>query len=71
MDPGTHERILSSGEVKRFSSCRDIPLSAYWFGPDIFILACHCYSKEQPKMFIGFLKQTNPKPKYPLFIHIE
>jgi hypothetical protein len=51
--------------------CRCAPLSAYWFGPDNFILACDCFSKEHPKMFIGFLKQTNPKLKYPLFIDIE
>ena len=68
MDPATRESILASAEVKKFSSCRDITLSAYWFGPDNFILACYCYSIEHPGMFMRFLSQRNPKIKDPLFI---
>ena len=68
MDPQTRESIFEATDVKRFSSCRDITLSNYWFGPDNFILACYCYSVEHPGMFVRFLKQTNPKIKDPLFI---
>lgn len=68
MDPQTRGSIFDSTEVKRFSSCRDITLSAYRFGPDNFILACYCYSMEHPGMFMRFLNQTNPKIKDPLFI---
>jgi hypothetical protein len=68
MNPRTRENILSSTQVERFTSCRDITLSAYWFGPDNFILACYCYSKEHPNMFMRYLRQTNPKIKDPLFI---
>jgi hypothetical protein len=68
MHRGTRENILSSVEVKKFSSCREITLSAYWFSPDNFILACYCYSKDHPKMFMRYLEQTNPKIKDPLFI---
>ena len=68
MDPQTRKSIFELTAVKRFSSCRDITLSNYWFGPDNFILACYCYSTEHPGMFMRFLNQTNPKIKDPLFI---
>ena len=68
MDTETRKNILNSAEVEKFSSCREITLSAYWFGPDNFILACYCYSKEHPEMFMRYLRQTNPKIKDPLFI---
>jgi hypothetical protein len=68
MDPQTRDYVLSCTEVERFTSCRDITLAAYWFGPDNFILACYSYSKEHPGMFIRYLEQTNPKIKDPLFI---
>jgi hypothetical protein len=68
MDPDTRRNVLASTEIKKFSSCRDIILSAYWFAPDNFILACYCYSSEHPGMLMRFLEQTNPKIKDPLFI---
>jgi hypothetical protein len=51
----TRQGIFEATDVKRFSSCRDITLHAYWFGPDNFILACYCYSSEHLGMFMRFL----------------
>ncbi|UCF98425.1 MAG: hypothetical protein JSV89_02565 [Spirochaetaceae bacterium] len=63
MDPQTRDSILNCTDVRKFSTCRDVTLCAYWFDPDNFILACYYYSKEHPGMFMRFLNQTNPKIK--------